>query len=368
MNFLENITFRRNRTTDRQSQSDDDDIPQTQNIDTESSLPEISDDDSDGVQKLRERIESLQTELKNAHDEIEALSLQNREYKRCNDDLQKTNELLLTMKVPKGPANGNITPKKRRNRNKISNTESSSKSNRMTDITPKPKNKNLAKKVELEQATQTKSKQKKICILSTNKHNKVLSIAEDSLDNYSTLCHYLKPNSVFKGLLTGIDSKVADFTMNDFCIVLIGEEDFRTPDNYFIKIADIRCTLQKLTHTNVIICLPTYKYGNFMDAFNWRVETFNNLMYLDTLTHEHAHIFDSNKKLDYDYTMFNRNTCRINDHGMRVILENLKYLINSIQQYNNTKNLQEQLHDVNINLDASGQDSSASIQSQFFRD
>lgn len=38
--------------------------------------------------------------------------------------------------------------------------------------------------------------------------------------------------------------------------------------------------------------------------FNWRVETFNNLLYLDIMTHEHAYILDSNKYLDYNYNMF----------------------------------------------------------------
>lgn len=167
-----------------------------------------------------------------------------------------------------------------------------------------------------------KHRKPKICIFSTNTQNKVLSNAENSL-NSSELCHYLRPNCKIRELLTGINMKIVNFTMNDFCVIMFGDEDFRATQDYFGIISDIREVLLEVTHTNVIICLPIYKYGRLMNMYNWRVESFNNLLYLDVSTHEHAYILDSNEELAYDYTMFNKFSGHINDRGFRTIFESL---------------------------------------------
>jgi hypothetical protein len=115
--------------------------------------------------------------------------------------------------------------------------------------------------------------------------------------------------------------------MNDYCIVMIGDEDFSKTKDYVNLIYYIRDTLQQIKHTNIIICLSTYKVGNFYGMFNWRVETFNKLLYLDVMTHGHANLLDSNEKLDYDFNMFKRYFGTINHYGMNTIFQNLQDLI-----------------------------------------
>lgn len=85
--------------------------------------------------------------------------------------------------------------------------------------------------------------------------------------------------------------------MDDFCVILIGENDFYKTDNYVNIIVKLRETLQKVQNTNIIICVPTFKLSNYSILFNWRIETFNNLLYLDLQTYNYATVFDSNLDL-----------------------------------------------------------------------
>lgn len=78
--------------------------------------------------------------------------------------------------------------------------------------------------------------------------------------------------------------------------------------------------------------------------YNWRVETFNNLLYLDISTHLHAYIIDSNSKLSYSYRMFNKLTFKINDYGMRIIFKSLNNFINNFKDYNNYIRLPQEEH------------------------
>lgn len=61
-------------------------------------------------------------------------------------------------------------------------------------------------------------------ILSTNKKKQILSIAEQTLGNEYNIFHYLMTNCNISKLLEGIESKVKELTINDFCVILIGEE------------------------------------------------------------------------------------------------------------------------------------------------
>lgn len=192
----------------------------------------------------------------------------------------------------------------------------------------------------LDNTVQTKQT-RKICILSTNSHNKILAIAENTL-TYSEVCHYLKPKNKTRELLMEIDAKLENFTLNDYCIIMIGEEDFKTTTDYFETTKVIRETLQQLKHTNIIICLPTYKYGKALDVYNWRIETFNNLLYLDVSTHEYAYIIDSNEVLKYDYSMFNRFTGKINNYGLKLIFGKIECYVNDLHSYNMALQSQDQ--------------------------
>lgn len=137
-------------------------------------------------------------------------------------------------------------------------------------------------------------------------------------------------------LFKGLQSKLQSFTMNDFCIIFIGEEDFQTTRDYFGKIIFIRESLRSIKHTNIIICSPTFKYNSGSLMYNWRVENFNNLLYMDILTHEHAYFLDSNRNLSCDYKMFRRRTGSINNSGMVTIFKDVLNYIHDIIQSNMT--------------------------------
>lgn len=193
-----------------------------------------------------------------------------------------------------------------------------------------------------------------ICIISTNIKNKVRDIAETTLRKHSkNICHYLMPHCKTEQLLRDLETKLKTFTYNDFCIILIGEEDFSTTNDYFQLVFSIRTTLEKTKHTNVIVCTPTYRYSYYKTMYNWRVENFNNLLYLDILTHEHAYFLDSNKNLSDDYTMFKKRTGLINNYGIHTIFIDIDDYIQGLKKCdllsNNTNDESHQIDDVSNN-------------------
>lgn len=171
------------------------------------------------------------------------------------------------------------------------------------------------------------AKQKrKVCIISANKTNKILNIAEEMLPNYQ-ICHFLSPHCGIQHLLNNLHKKLATYTANDHCVILIGEEDFLVTKNYDKLITDIRNCLLKIQHTNIILCLPTYRCSVYSTLFNIRVETFNNALCLDVHTNKYATVLDSNLNLVCDYTMFSKYTGKINSGGIKNVFYNLQHLL-----------------------------------------
>lgn len=171
----------------------------------------------------------------------------------------------------------------------------------------------------VEKSTELKHK---MCILSTNKQNKLLSIAESVFSHKFKFCHYLKPNCGVLHLINDIEAKLWDFTMNDFCLIMIGEEDFKNTTNYINIINNIKKKLATISHTNILLCLPTYKHGFYdMNMYNSRVETFNTKLYWDNWENEYCYIIDSNQNLIYDSTMFYKNTGHVNNIGIKCIFD-----------------------------------------------
>lgn len=134
----------------------------------------------------------------------------------------------------------------------------------------------------------------KLHILSSNKDNKILNIVNNKMSEMFSICHYLTPNCNTKHLLKDIEHKLVNFTMKDFCVIFLMEENFKTVYEYFELIKYIRLKLQKITHTNVIMCVPSYKYGSQFDDYNWNVELFINLLHLDNMTHKYSYMLDTN--------------------------------------------------------------------------
>lgn len=341
MNFFENITLRRNRS--RRSESNHDESNNTTLNCTTSSMPEMSEDEENSqVKRLQDKIDELTSQLNSAHKEIEILSLENSSLKQNNEDLLKKNNVY--KQIASSPVkHKSTTPKKTQSKKVHSQTDANIGNTVSTnppeiDITsqsPATKEKlsvtNRQTETFRSQETEPiiKSSQNikhKLCIVSANKNNKILSIAENTFKNCE-ICHYLLPGCGTVQLITDLEKKLTEYTINDFCIILIGEKDFYKTENYVDIIIKMREKLQKIQQTNVIICVPTFKLSDHSTLFNWRIETFNNLLHLDLQTFNYAMALDSNLDLCYDFTMFSKYSRKINDHGMQNVFYNLSVTI-----------------------------------------
>ncbi|KAG7297834.1 hypothetical protein JYU34_018577 [Plutella xylostella] len=193
--------------------------------------------------------------------------------------------------------------------------------------------------------TKKKSQKTKICLLTCNIKNVVLDIAKSIFTEKDyDFCHFLTPYAGIKDQLNGLNKKLSSYTMDDFCIVMIGEEDFTKTNNYHGLITHIRNVLENIEHTNVIICTPTFKYGQHQYMFNGRVELFNHLLYSDVLKNEYAYLWDSNTTLLYDHSMFYRGHGHLNNRGLRNILNCIHQQIKMHENYDeegNNKHVEE---------------------------
>lgn len=306
--------------------------------DTVSSLPDLSNDDiNDAKQqqtKLKEQIDKLVIDLNSAHQEIVSLSLENSNLKQINLDLQKKNDILAKLSSPVKKHNKSTPIKKSLNKNKGTQTEPLviSQQEKDTSSTSSKPNKTSSVETKLQQNSQQKN-DSKICILSTNNRNDIVNIAKETLSKHSVnICHYIKTHCNSQQLVHDIETKLESFTMKDFCIILIGEEDFKTTCDYLQLTLHLRATLQKVNFTNIIVCTPTFNCSPQRNMYNWRVEHLNNLLYLDILTYEHAYLLDSNKNLAIDSTMFTK-LGSVNNHGMQTIFKDIDEYIDGIKKY-----------------------------------
>lgn len=340
MNYINNITFRRTRTQSEPNNDDSDDIISQSLEQTTSSLPEVSEDeDNNEIKILKEKIDSLTSQLNSAHKEIESLSLENSNLKKQNEEFTKKN--MVYKKIANSPAKvkvmtpKNITKKLTKTKQtqtiRISENDSASENNLTNGNDNSLGNTNT----KVIRDTQKCPSKPKICLISSETSSMLHNLATTTgLQNYD-MCHYRKPKCGLEQLLDKIDGKVKDFTHSDFCIIYIGEEDFLKTRNYIELVIFIREKLLNLTHTNFIICLPTFKYmENANIMFNSRIETFNNLLYMDTITHCYAHILDSNLNLPYSYDTYNLRYKTLNKHGLKIVVSDLQNLIIDICDLN----------------------------------
>lgn len=180
-------------------------------------------------------------------------------------------------------------------------------------------------------------KKNKLCIISSNKTNKILSIPHNTFPN-SKLCHCLSPNCGINMRINNIESKLTDYTMQHYCVILIGGDDFIPTQNYSELVFNIHDKLSTIIHTNVILCVPTFKYNDYCAMFNWRIEMLNYQLYHNIQVYDYAILFDFNLNLLYDYSMMTKQTGRLNNYGMRNIFDNLKmYLHNNSTDVNNNE-------------------------------
>lgn len=162
-----------------------------------------------------------------------------------------------------------------------------------------------------------------LCIISNQKSNYILNAVDYVFDRNVRYCHYVTPNSSITELLSNLEEKLVNFTMDDYCIIYIGEQDINRNDNIIEFINNIRESLKKITHTNKIICLPTYVCGALI--YNYQVELFGNLLAMDMQSNDYAYLFDTNRNLTLD--MFSNYSGKITKFGIKSAFASLKKFI-----------------------------------------
>lgn len=178
--------------------------------------------------------------------------------------------------------------------------------------------------------------QSKLCIIS-NYSNYMIQLMRQAFRN-ENMCLYLKPGAGTRELFDGLQCKLRDFTLQDFCIIYIGDKDFKKSVNYYRLVNFIQDQVSLVQNTNVIICLPTFKI-NYSNLFVKRVEIFSNLLYTNNLKHEYYYILDSNLNLSYDNDMFSWHG-NVNKKGLLIIFNDLMKLlifVNSDMNDSNSK-------------------------------
>lgn len=271
MNFFENITFRKARTLSLTEISDEHSSNNLEIDGSASSLPNISNNENNEyVQELQNQIEQLTSQLNSAHEEIKNLNIENTELKKSLNVITNKNEVLkkatkkLTGEV-QTPRKGSqtSTPRNHSQRKpavikKSTETLHSNTSGNSNNFGPGLQNTTAQKREGDGNNVTHKSAKHKLCIVSTNVNNKILSIAEDTFHNFQ-ICHYVSPNCDTVQLISDIHKKLADYNYEDYCVIFIGEEDFQRTKDYVNIIVKLREALLKVQHTNIIICVPTFK-------------------------------------------------------------------------------------------------------------
>lgn len=370
---LNSITFRRGgqrsqtkSESENHSDNNEADATKTSLDYTSTSMPAMSDDEDDQIKELKCKIEELSLQLNIAHEEIKNLNLENAELKLTITNISKDNEML--KKATDSLKNVQITPRKLKG-NKEKGTpqkgklkQDAIKVDKQTQKNEVKKNKKVDKQTQTdaEKNNQTKSKlpkkhgkrpvikssqekkKNKLLLISTTKNQSILETAKVIWGEEYEFCHYIYPNTGIKVIFSDLQMKLKNLTKNDMCIMMIGEEDFKHTNNYFELVLHIRQATESIVHTNILVCMPTYKYSENTNVFNWRVESFNNLLYLDVLSNEHVYLMDPNVNLSYDHTMFLRYG-QLNAVGINVILNDIALNIRKINELNKS--------DINNNID-----------------
>lgn len=174
-----------------------------------------------------------------------------------------------------------------------------------------------------------------LCILSNQKYSNILKAVEYAFQSNTRYCHYVIPNGGITNLLTNLEKKLDKFTMADYCVIYIGEQDLNRTVNIIQLVNCLRESLKKITHTSKIICLPTYICGALI--YNYKVELFGNLLAMDMQSNDYAYLFDTNRNLTLD--MFSHHSGRITNFGIRSVFSSLKQFIIQENRTSSTLNM-----------------------------
>lgn len=315
------------------------------------SQPDITIRDTTFIEKMKEENRKLKLELQIANNEIDNLNLINKQLTEKTKKQEKIIELFKTVSIDdinksintNGPRMS--TPLGGRKQQKDIMYSSADKSKPFVKKTISPVKTRTAKNRPEDKTKRNKcqdvittnipgmktlpKKTAKLCLISNINRNKQATALRNHFADYD-VCHYRVPGGGISQILSGLPKKLQDFTYNDFCIIFIGESDFNMSKNYKNLVNEIRTKLASVQHTNVILCVPTFKYSFKASIFNTRVESFNNILYHDNVCHQYCYILDSNKNLECSYRMFTKHTGIINLQGFKVILNDVKNLMINI--------------------------------------
>lgn len=301
------------------------------------SLPDLSIINKDELIDLKQKIEELSLQLESAHMEIENLILEkgSLENKIALQDRKIDHLLQICSNVP---AEVSTTKKKKKKGKKINKSQvhtsldldnnSCGELNGLNDSVNlnNDTNANSMHEHNPQNAEGYFNSKKKLCVMSTIGGHRLIPIIDALFYSNFDYCHNVTLGGGIKQLFYNFETKLKNYTMNDFCIVFIGESDFNCSRGIDELINCIRKESQKV-HTNVIIALPTYICGRVL--YNSRVELFNNRLNMDIQHNNHyAFLIDSNDKLSLD--MFSRLTGKINRGGLRNIFKNVDHLMTLI--------------------------------------
>lgn len=340
----EYVTTRKRRRSLSQNETR---LTSQSSFDSRYSLPELSMRGRDlEIESLKNEIQELKEKLESANNEVDNLSIEVMTLKSVIQKKDKKTELYKNMYVE------SMTSSKKKIYAKKSRVDNDADQDNILDITYKElnitkpiqhhdsidlKKANGSDEVPETCSSTTSGTKSKIMIISSNKRNKIRQMVEQTFESFD-VCHFLTPNVGIRVLLRDINTKLETFTHQDYCVLFIGEEDFRTSNDYKELVAFIRETLTNLNHTNIILCLPTFKCGKTTNIYNRRIETFNSYLYQDTQRYEYAYLLDANLNLTYDWRMFSGRWGILNNRGMKTIISDLGFIIRDLDMYNTSTN------------------------------
>jgi hypothetical protein len=176
------------------------------------------------------------------------------------------------------------------------------------------------------------SEKRKLAIISTNnKHRICRLINKDNVLQTFACCHYITPGGGIKELFNQIERKLDNFSLDDYCVVLIGENDFESDVEQRELVKYINETLEAITTTNIIVACPTYKLGK--PIYNSKVEDFNSMLLSDANFHKNHFSYDTNLNLEFDMFL---PTGEISKRGTENIISHISNFISWKNQSSQT--------------------------------
>lgn len=325
------------------------------------SLPDATVREDDVIEEMREEIKQLKMQLEIAHKEIDILNIENGKLTNKVKAQEKIIKLYKTIgieelsqgpKINKSCMSTPLTNCKRRKQAQHGNEifiNSSEKTKEQIPYTECKTNSSLSSTYDTSLADDNghEKRQTKLCLITGIERNNTSRIVKSYFQE-TNMCHYRLPGASASDLVNGLQEKLKNFSASDFCVIMLGETDFNKSKNYKYLVSELRKKLSTVQHTNIILCLPTFKLNN-ANILNKRIEVFNSLLYYDNLEHSYCYLIDSNRNIQYSWNMFSRKDCRINNRGIKIIMNDICEQIQTIMLYEG----QLDRHDLSLSKETS---------------